>query len=340
MTAVFLFPFCPPVPEPMKKYPCATFLPLVPVLLVWLGIAGCNRTESTHWQGYLEGEFIYVAAPLSGQLDTLAVTRGDQIEAGASLFTLEQTAELATRQEAAERVKAAQARLADLLIGARPSELAALEARLAQARSASELSGNELDRQEELRIAQVNSAETYDRAKLTHQKNLSAVDELVAQLETARLGGRASTVTAAEAEVSVAEASLARANWSVAQKSQTAPHGGLVYDTLYRAGEFVAAAKPVVVLLPPENIKVRFFVAETVFGSLKVGDALHVNIDGRPGPLTAHISYLSPKPEYTPPVLYNRENRAKLTFMVEASLDAADTRELHPGKPVDVEPVN
>jgi HlyD family secretion protein len=323
----------------MKKAFPAKHPGVLLVALSCLALLGCGQPNPTHWQGYLEGEFVYVAAPLSGQLDQLAVSRGDRVGVGAPLFALEQTAEIAARQEAAERVKVAQARLADLQTGARPSEIAALEARLAQARSAAELSGNELNRQEELRAAQVNSAETFDRAKLTHQKNLSAVDELTAQLDTARLGGRSATVAAAEAEVSAAQAAWARADWSVTQKSQTAPQAGLVYDTLYRAGEFVPAAKPVVVLLPAENIKVRFFVAETVFGSLKVGDGLHVNIDGRDRPLTARISYLSPQPEYTPPVLYNRENRAKLTFMVEAALDAADARELHPGQPVDVEPV-
>lgn len=323
----------------MKKHPRAE---LVTGLVLSLGLllsASCAREEPRHWQGYLEGEFVYVAAPLSGQLVGLPVSRGDWVEAGAALFELERAAETAAQREAADRVNAAQARLADLQSGARPSELAALEARLAQARSAAELSGNELARQEELHAAEVNSAEAYDRAKLSHQRNLGAVDELVAQLETARLGGRSDVVAAAQAEMNAAEAAKARADWSVAQKSQTAPQAGLVYDTLYRAGEFVAAAKPVVVLLPPENIKVRFFVAEPVFGTLRVGDAVRVNIDGRSAPLNARISYLSPQPEYTPPVLYNRENRAKLTFMIEATLAAADARDLHPGQPVDVAPV-
>jgi HlyD family secretion protein len=154
-------------------------------------------------------------------------------------------------------------------------------------------------------------------------------------LQTAGLGGRADAVTAAEAEAAAAQAALDRAGWGVAQKTRAAPQTALVYDTLFRPGEFVAAGQPVVSLLPPENIKVRFFVPESAYAGFKAGDVVQVAITGQPA-RNARISYLSPKPEYTPPVLYNRENRAKLVFMIEAVFDAAVARDLHPGQPVDV----
>ncbi len=297
---------------------------------------GCVRHDSAGYQGYLEGEFIYVAAPLSGQLAKLAVQKGTRVEAGAPLFTLEQSAELSQLREAAGRLRQSQARLADLQKGQRPSELAALEARLAQARTAAELSARELERATKLHETTVLSDDDYDRARLNHEANTRLVAETAAQLATAQLGGRADAVTAAEADAAAAQAALDRAGWSVAQKSQAAPRAALVYDTLFREGEFVPAATPVVALLPPENIKVRFFVPEAGFGALKAGDLVKVSFTGRATPLEARISYLSPKPEYTPPVLYNRENRAKLVFMAEAVLDPAAARDLHPGQPVDV----
>ncbi len=102
-------------------------------------------------------------------------------------------------------------------------------------------------------------------------------------------------------------------------------------------GEFVAAGNPVVSLLPAENIKVRFFVPAAEFAALTAGAPVRIAITGRPAPLDARISYLSPSPEYTPPILYNRENRSKLVFMVEAVFtDATAARDLHPGQPVDV----
>lgn len=311
---------------------CAAALLVTGLLLA----PGCNRHDSAGYQGYLEGEFVYVAAPLGGQLARLAVQKGSRVEAGAPLFILEQSAEISSLREVAERLRQSQARLADLQKGSRPSELAALEARLAQARSATELSARELERATKLHATTVLSDDDYDRARLNHEANTRLVAETAAQFVTAQLGGRADAIAAAEADAAAAQAALDRAGWSVAQKSQSAPRAALVYDTLFREGEFVPAATPVVALLPPENIKVRFFVPETGFGALKAGDRVLVAFTGRDQPLEARISYLSPKPEYTPPVLYNRENRAKLVFMVEAVFDAAVARDLHPGQPVDV----
>ncbi|MEI6106966.1 MAG: HlyD family efflux transporter periplasmic adaptor subunit [Opitutae bacterium] len=310
---------------------------LVVALLTLLActVGSCRRPVTVSWQGYLEGEFIYVAAPLAGQLQQLLVQKGTRVESGAPLFVLEQSAELAMLREAAERLRQSQAKLADLRKGQRPSELAALEARLAQARTATELSARDLERATRLHEGTVLPDADFDRARLAHEANQTQIAETTAQLITAQLGGRADAIAAAEAEAAAAQAALDRAGWSVAQKSQSAPRAALVYDTLYRQGEFIPVAAPVVALLPAENIKVRFFVPEAQFAALKAGDRLQVTLSGRPA-LEARISYLSPKPEYTPPVLYNRENRAKLVFLVEALFDASAARDLHPGQPVDV----
>ena len=299
-------------------------------------VTGCAPKPTAGFQGYLEGDFVYTASPLAGRLDTLFVEKGRRVEAGAPLFTLERSAELATQRQAVEQLRAAESKLEDLKKGSRPSELAALAARLDQARAAAELSQLELTRQNTLFKTGVISASEFDRVRLAHEQNTRVVEELSAQFSTAQLGGRSDAIAAAGADVSAAAAAKERADWNVEQKAQSAPKAGLVYDTLYRAGEFVAAGNPIVVLLPPENIKVRFFVPEADFGALKAGQTVRVALTGRTKALTARISYLSPQPEYTPPVLYNRENRAKLVFLVEAVFDRADSRDLHPGQPVDV----
>lgn len=306
------------------------------VVSLVLAFGGCQRPAPPGWQGYLEGEFVQVGAPLAGRLEKLAVQKGSRVDAGAPLFTLEQVSELAAQREAAERLKSAQARLEDLKKGVRPSELSALEARLEQARAAAELSKRERDRASELFKSGAVAATDFDRARLTHDRNARAVEELAAQLATAQLGGRTDAIVAAEAEVAVAAAAKERAEWAIAQKTQSAPKPAFVYDTLFREGEFVPAGLPIVSLLPPENLKVRFFVPESEFAELKAGDRLRVSISGRSAPLEARVNYLSPRPEFTPPVLYNRDNRAKLVFMVEAALDPAAARDLHPGQPVDV----
>lgn len=298
-------------------------------------LSACKPPAPTGWQGYLEGDFVYVAAPLAGQLEKLNVKKGARVEAGAPLFALEQSAEFSTLREAAERLRQSQAKLADLKKGQRPTELAALEARLSQATTNAELSSHELERATKLHATAVVSDDDYDRIRLNHEANTKLIGESAAQLATAQLGGRVDVIAAAEADVSAAQAAVDRAGWSVAHKSLLAPRAALVYDTLFREGEFVNAGQPVVALLPPENIKVRFFVSEPEFATLKAGAAVKVEISGQPL-LEGHVSYLSPQPEYTPPVLYNRENRSKLVFMIEATFEAAAARDLHPGQPVSV----
>jgi HlyD family secretion protein len=130
---------------------------------------------------------------------------------------------------------------------------------------------------------------------------------------------------------------LTQTDWSFSQKRRSAPQAGLVYDTLYRQGEWVAAGKPVVALLPPQNIKVRAFVPETRVGSIHYGDAVQVTVDGVQNPFLGKVSYISPRAEYTPPVIYSRETRVKLVFMVEMVFDSAAAANLHPGQPVDVQ---
>jgi HlyD family secretion protein len=306
---------------------------VLPFLAFWL--ASCSRPAPAGWQGYLEGDFVYVAAPLAGQLEKLNVQKGARVEAGVQLFALEQSAELSLLREAAQRLRQSQAKLADLRKGQRPTELAALEARLAQATTNAELSNRELQRATKLHETAVVSDDDYDRIRLNHEANTKLIGETAAQLQTAQLGGRVDTIAAAEADVAAAQATVDHAGWGVAQKSQLAPRAALVYDTLFREGEFVSAGQPIVSLLPPENIKVRFFVPEVELAGLKAGATVKVTISGQPT-LEGHISYLSPQPEYTPPVLYNRENRSKLVFMIEATFDPAAARDLHPGQPVDV----
>jgi HlyD family secretion protein len=302
-------------------------------------LGGCSRPAPSGYQGYLEGEFVYVSSPLAGRLETLAVQKGTRVPQGAPLFVLERSSELAAQREAADRLRAAQARWEDLKKGSRPSELATLDARLEQATAAAELSKRELARQEALFKTGALATAELDRAKLTHERNVAAIAELTTQISTARLGARPDAIMAAEAEVAAARAAKERADWSVEQKAQSARRASLVYDTLFREGEYVTAGTPIVALLPPENLKVRFFVPEADFATLKAGDKIRVTLTGRP-PVDAHVTFLSPKPEYTPPVLYNRDNRAKLVFMIEALFDGNAAVDLHPGQPVDVARAN
>jgi HlyD family secretion protein len=109
-----------------------------------------------------------------------------------------------------------------------------------------------------------------------------------------------------------------------------------VADTFFRPGEFVAAGQPVVALLPPANLKARFFVPEGELAGIALGSAVTLQCDGCGAPIAARISHIATRPEYTPPVIYSNEQRSKLVFMAEAKPAPADAARLRPGQPLTV----
>jgi HlyD family secretion protein len=306
-------------------------------LALALVLGACQKKDSGLIQGYVEGEFVYVASPRSGAIEKLSVQRGDRVEAGAPLYTLEGDPELTARDEAAKRLAQAKANLEDAKKGRRPTEIESLTAQLEQSKAAAALSKKELARQEQLARSGATSKDDVDRARSTDDQNEQRVAQLEADLKTAQLGLRSDQIIAAEAEVHAREAALAGAEWDLAQKKQSAPKAGLISDTLYREGEWVAAGRPAVVLLPPENIKVRAFVPEAEVGSIRVGQSAKVIVDGVREPFAGKVSFIAPQAEFTPPVIYSRESRSKLVFMIEVLFDSQVGEKLHPGQPVDVD---
>ena len=308
------------------------------ILLLFLLLAGCNRATSTQGtvQGYVEGEFVYISAPLPGRLETLFVERGTQIQAGAPLFELEKVTEKTARDEAKLRLAQIRAQVADAKKGKRPTEIESTTSQLNLARVALQFSDKELGRQERLLRANVVSVQEVDRLRSVRDQDRQRVAQLEADLRTAKLGSRSDQILATEASMRALEAALTRSEWDLAQKRQTAPAAGLVFDTLYRTGEWIAAGRPIVVLLPPQNIKVRVFVPQPLIAAIHQGDKARVTVDGGGAPFSGTVSFVSPQAEYTPPVIYSQESRQKLVFMIELVFDQATALRLHPGQPVTV----
>lgn len=306
------------------------------VCLLLCGLVGCDRPSPDRVQGYVEGEFVYVASPFGGTLESLYVQRGGQVETGELLFVLDSTPEKAAYDEAKRQLQQARAMWEDARKGKRPSEIAALEAQLKQARASLTFSETQLAREAKLYRSGATAKENFDRARTARNRDRERVAQLEADLKTAKLGSRTDQIEAAEANLRAQEAALTRAEWNLAQKRQQAPQAGLVFDTLFREGEWVAAGRPVVALLPPQNIKVRAFISELKIGTIQVGDTMQVRVDGVPTPFPGRVSFISPRAEYTPPVIYSQESRAKLVFLIEMVFDPEIAGQLHPGQPVDV----
>ena len=300
-------------------------------------LASCGERAPTGFQGYAEGEFVLVAAPAAGRLEKRWVQRGQEVEAGAPLFALEDANEKAGRHESEERLRNAEAKLANIAAGRRKPELDAILAQEQQAAAARELSTRQLRQQEALFAKGFLSAAALDEARGNYKRDIARVAETDAQIRLARMAiGRDKEIDAGQADVEAARAVLAQSDWRLAQRASSAPAKSLVQDTYYSEGEWVAAGNPVVSLLPPGNIKLRFFVPETAVGSLKIGQTVRAACDGCSAPVAAKISFISRQAEYTPPVIYSREQRTKLVFLVEARPEPADATKLKPGQPLDV----
>ena len=298
-------------------------------------LSGCSR-DPPSYQGYVEGEYVYVASPVGGRLEHLFVQRGQAIEAKAPLFRLDSEEETAAKQQADEQLKAAQAQLADLRVGRRNPEVDVVRAQLAQAQAADEQATEQLRRDEAQFQAGGISQAQLDESRANQAIKAARARELAGQLQVSRLPARDEQIRAQEAQVAAARAMSSQLAWRLGQKEISSTKAGAVVDTLFREGEWVAPGQPVVRMLPPGNVKVRFFVPEAVVGETKPGRKVILRCDGCPAEIPATVNYISDQPEYTPPVIYSNETRAKLVFMIEARPALENAPNLRPGQPLTV----
>jgi HlyD family secretion protein len=284
--------------------------------------------------GYAEAELVFVAPATAGQLKTLAVQRGDRVAAGQLIYALDADAQTMARDAAQARQERAEAQAQNLRKGKRPAELQAIDQQLAQARAAQAVSLAALQRQQQLVAQGFVSALRLDELVAARDRDAARVQELLAQRTLATEAARSDEIAAAAAEARAGSAELALAAWREGQMQRSAPVEALVFDVLYRIGEWVPAGAPVVALLPPGALKLRFFVPEPMLAQAVVGREVTVSCDGCAAGLHARIRYVSPQAEFTPPVIYSNDSRSKLVFMAEAEPAAA--ADLKPGQPVDV----
>lgn len=333
---------------------------LLCALVCAMAFGGCKNTPGNTFQGYVEGEYVYVASPYGGRLLTLMVRRGQTVPPDAGLFGLEAVEENEAVARAEQELAAQKAVLADLRLGKRPQELDVIRAQLAQAKATEERSAKQRRRDEAQITSGAISRADLEASQAQHTADAQKVRELAAQLAVAELSARAHQIDNQAALVKSAEATLAEARWRLAQKTPAAPAAAfaryLVVDTLFRQGEWISSGTPVVKLLPPDKVKVRFFVPEQAVSRLTLGQRVLVRMDGWQEPVNCRISFVGPEAEYTPPVIYSNDTRQKLIFPVEAHPDpppdfseatAATNPDaaapvparppLHPGLPVTVE---
>jgi len=306
------------------------------IVVMALLLSACGHKQDSSWSGYADGDYVYVAAPLGGTITSLSVKAGDMVAKGKPLFSLEDEAERAAREEADARLAAAKYQAADTEKGKREPEVAVNQAQLAQARAQADIAQHDLTRKRELLAKGFIAQAQVDEALHTLEQANAHVAELQSTVQVARLPARTDEQRAADAQAQAAAQVLRQAQWREEQKQQAAPADAQVADTFFRVGEFVNAGQPVLSLLPAPNVKARFYVPEPQIQSLALGGNVRLHCDGCGDPIAARVTFISTKPEYTPPVIYSNEQRAKLVFLVEAKPDPREARRLRPGQPLSV----
>ena len=304
--------------------------------LIIAGLIVLPRVSRAHTlSGYIEGEPLYLAAPVAGTVTAMYVARGDEVQAGAPLFAVDpqQSADAVRQAEAA--LAEARAQAIDARKGQRPSEIGVLSANLAAVEARSRDAQIQYRRTTELAAAGVASRQQLDDARAAAQQATAQVAAAQRQRETATLGARPDQVSAADARVRQAEAALSSAQARLAQVAPAAPAAARVEDVFFQRGEWAPANQPILSLLPDERIYVRFFAPERTLAAYRPGRVVRFSCDGCRQGLTARIVYVSPRPEFTPPVIYSRETRDRLVYLVEARPSVR----LNPGQPVDVQPL-
>ena len=267
--------------------------------LCLLLLAGCGEKKDHGYLGYVVGEDALIAAPQAGWVAKLAVQRGQQVKHGDLLFTLDDTREMASRDQAIATLSQAAAQMRD-------------------ARATLSLAQKELTRQSGLMKARAGTAQNYDIAKSNYQQAVARIAQI-------------------EAQEKEAQAVLAGARYQLAERDVVAKTEGRVEDIYFREGEYAPAMTPVVSVLPPRNIYVRFFVPETQFAKMKLGQKVSITCDSCAKNITATVTFIAQQQEFTPPVIFSVGSREKLVFKLEAR--APGGLKLNPGQPVEVHPL-
>ncbi|WP_407654306.1 HlyD family secretion protein [Bradyrhizobium prioriisuperbiae] len=166
-----------------------------------------------------------------------------------------------------------------------------------------------------------NAQQTFDRAQSLSRTGSGT---------QASLDSAVSSLRVAEAKVNSSQTRLARRNGF-------APIAGSIQQIYFREGEMVGAQRPVLSIMPPGNMKIRFFVPETILPTFALGDDVRVSCDGCAADLTAKIYFIATTAEYTPPVIYSLEERSKLVYLIQARPNKPDS--LRVGQPVSVYPI-
>lgn len=315
------------------------FIPVLVTLALgaaiwWVG--GRGGSPQGAFLGYVEGDLLFIGPNEGERLAKLNVEVGDDVAAGAPLFSMATPLLDQQRSEAAARIGQMEAQLQNLKASMnRPQQIAVLQAAVDRAEAALKLSTNEYERQKTLYARGFATKTVLDQATMALSRDKATLEEAKRQVDAARIPSRSQEIEAAGAALDQARAQLDQIDIRIKRQRVVAPTAGVVQDVYFRPGEMVNAGQAVLSMLPPGNRKVRFYVPQAQLVSIQLGARVKVSCDGCEDGLWGKIYFMSGREEYTPPVIFSDQERVKLVFKIEARLEG-DALKLPIGLPVSI----
>lgn len=272
---------------------------LVHVGLILIFFLAACKPETKSFSGYVDADLVYLSADFGGRLVDLPIQRGQLVNPKQFLFKLEQTSELYQVNLSKSNSKDLDAQREQIVV---------------------QLSYNQINYHRTLGMRKQSAASQNDLD--TAQRDLKVSQQQLVSINDKILANRLD---------------IANKIWEASRKESFAPEFGLIFDTYYTKGEFVQAGYPVLSLITKDKIKAVFFVSEAQLDKIKLNSKIKITSDNNPNFATGHIFYISNIAEYTPPIIYSREERQRLVFRVEAKIDTPNLEKVHLGQPVTLE---
>ncbi|GGI90433.1 HlyD family secretion protein [Legionella impletisoli] len=305
---------------------------LLVVFTTILLLSSCGNPSEILYQGYVEGEAIYLASPFSGKLTDLFVRRGQTVKKGEQLFRLAGNPEALEIKAQKAELEQAKKIYQDLLNPKRTPEIESIKAQIEQVDAELELAAIRVTRYQTLYDRKATNKDNLDEALARQEQLKHRKAELLSNLQLAKLGSREEQINAQAAKIEAMEAKLEVATWQLSQKIMFAPEDGVIQDTYYQEGEFVGSQQPVLALLAPKDVRIEFFVPVQQLPSIHLDQTVSFTCEGCQQDYKARISYISPEAEFIPPLVYSHENREHLVFRVNAAI--TNSTRFKPGQPI------
>ena len=272
------------------------------IILYFIVLCSACKKEGSPYNGFIDADLTYLSSNFAGRLANLYVKRGQFVKKNQLLFKLEQT-----------------------------SENYALEMSL--------FKQNNLLAQRKAIIAQLQYDEiNYQRTLRLREQAVASQNEL--DITKKELEVLQNQLAAIDDQIKSSRADLATKYWDIDRKKSYAPDAGIIFDTYFTNDEYIQGGQPVISLITQARIKVVFFVPEIELSKIILNTKVKISSDHTPDLASGTINYIAKIAQYTPPIIYSREERQNLVFRIEAGIDEPDLAKIHLGQPISVEFVN